>query len=420
MMIRVCKYEEYLEAYVSTGTPNAAEIERHLPFCSACRATVSALRTMTGILTVSGRQERARAFAASAVPALFHEPKDEWYRRVAEDIRFVSIEAVWAMLGEADRVSEERPRQAVSYYDLAVFVAEEIALTQAPPSEEFRVAAWKDLAWCLRRVGEYGRAEHALEKAEQACANCADRAGMLARVALSRGILYTSMERFDEALQLIGVAKDEFRRLGDAERVDMAIEQEANILIGRNDGTGALRSLMALMTEPADDHTRARRYGNLAIAFELAGSLPSARQFLRKARDIHARAGASFLLHKDSWALGRILWKEGRVDDALSTLTLAAEGFRELENVDSAVLVDLLVSEIELSSDRTTAATYDRLRTAAAYSIEKHMPESACRALLFLQQLGKVIKVAHIEYVSEFIRDLREHPHREFVPPIAA
>jgi tetratricopeptide (TPR) repeat protein len=321
------------------------------------------------------------------------------------------------MLAQGERMNRIHPGQAMDIYKLALKVIEDLAPSLPEPPHELRATVWKNIAWTLRSFGEFAEAEAALDTAEQSARACDDRGSMLARLKLSRAIHLTSLERWDEALQLVTESRATFREIGDSDRYAMTFDQEANILLYRKDGAAAVPILKRLMKETVDDETRARRSLNLAIAYELAGDLKSALSTLKKAQTLHESLGWTHELTKDRWALGRILAKAGAIDEALETLEQASLEFRGMGDADNVVAVDLERCAIEIENEQHGEATFDRLRAVASYAIEKRLPQSECRALLFLQQLGPSAKLTHIRYVKDFIADLPRHPHREFSPP---
>jgi tetratricopeptide (TPR) repeat protein/DNA-binding XRE family transcriptional regulator len=355
---------------------------------------------------------------SEAVSALFRLPESRWQGRLEEDPRLFSVASAFAMLAHAEGMMETEPRVAITCYRLVLFVVEAIAKTDPISVHELRASAWKSLGWTLRKIGDYKEAATALDQAEAAARLCANGESMLARVKLTRAILLTTTERSHEALVLVNEARATFEAIHDLERYDMAIEQEAVILLSRHDGARAIPILKRLLNKSTDEPTKARRYYNLAIASELADDLVSARKYLKKAASLAAKLGWTHALCKNRWALGRILAKAGDVDDALTTLECASAEFRALDDADSAVRVDLDRCAFEIENGRhNEEETFDRLRAITSYAIEKRLPQSECRALLFLQQLGRAAKPAHIRYVNDFIHDLAKHPHREFVAP---
>jgi tetratricopeptide (TPR) repeat protein/DNA-binding XRE family transcriptional regulator len=354
---------------------------------------------------------------SDAVSALFSQPESKWQSCLEEDPRFFSVASAFAMLAHAEGMMENEPRVAITGYRLVLFVVEEIAKTDPISVHELRASAWKSLGWTLRKIGDYKEAATALDQAEDSARLCANGESMLARVKLTRAILLTTTERWDEALVLVNEARETFEAIHDLERYDMAVEQEAVILLNRHDGARAIPILKRLLNKSTDEPTKARRYYNLAIAFELADDLVPARRYLKKAALLAAKLDWTHTLCKNRWALGRILAKAGDVDEALKTLKDASAEFRALDDADSAVRVDLDRCAFEIENGRQNEETFDRLRAIASYAIDKRLPQSECRALLFLQQLGRTAKPTHIRYVKDFIQDLSKHPHREFVAP---
>lgn len=371
-------------------------------------------KTVTSTLAPS---DADRQFAAEQVSELFRLPQSQWELRLQQEPRFLSVACAWEMLAQGERMNRIHPGKAMDIYRLALKVIEDIAAVLPEPPHELHATVWKNIAWTLRSFGEYAEAEAALDTAEQCARACADRGSMLARVKLSRAIHLTSLERWDEALQLVTESRATFRAIEDSARYAMTFDQEANILLYRQDGATAIPILKRLMKETVDDETRARRSLNLAIAYELAGDLKSALSTLKKAQALHKSLGWTHELTKDRWALGRILAKAGAIDEALETLEQASLEFREMGDADNVVAVDLERCAIEIENECHGEATFTRLRAVASYAIEKRLPQSECRALLFLQQLGPSAKLVHIRYVKDFIADLPRHPHREFFPP---
>ncbi|HEV7767949.1 MAG TPA: helix-turn-helix domain-containing protein [Thermoanaerobaculia bacterium] len=355
--------------------------------------------------------------APADVAALFQLPASEWRKRLQEEPSFFSVPSAWAMVAAAERKHRVDIREAVSRYRLALEVIEDIAPRLPQPPHELRAMVWKNIGWCLRSVGEYAEAGAALNAAEQSARFCADQGSMLARVTLTRAILLTNMERMDEALPLVHESREVFEKLGDQVRWEMTLEQEAIIRGKGRDPAGAVQILKRLLEQETDPETRACRYANLTVAFEMAGDLKSAREALEKAQALHEQLGWKLQLRTGTWHLGRILAKAGDIDEGLKLLDQASEESRLVDDPDTVVRIDLDRCGIEIGENRQTDATYERLRVIAAYAIEKRLPISQCRALLFLQELGRAANPDHIRYVNDFIQDLARNPHREFVPP---
>lgn len=395
-------------------------VEAHKRNCEDCAARASQMLIHARARAVLERKQREEQFAKAFVAELLSSSPESWNAALLANSAAASVPVAWAILAEADRLCDEHPQDAVAMYEFAVTVAEHVGTVRAIPCHELRVAAWKDLAWVLRRVGEYERATFALDQAEQAADRCADREAMRARVTLARSILLTSMQRLDEALPLLRRARATFLMVGDLDRYEMTLEQEANVLLSRKDGHAAVAILKKLVSEPTDEATKARRFANLAHAFELAGALDTARTYLRKACAIHKKQGATFLRLHDAWTMGRILAKAGAIDRSISLLRFVATGMRNLDDHDTTIMVELNLGEIEVEHQRATAATFHRLREVADYAASKCLPAAELRALSYLEQLGATVRSSQIRYVREFIAALGRNPDREFVPPLVA
>lgn len=413
-----------------------AAVASHVAECDSCRIE------LTTIQRVAAGSESSPAEQSDALPDIARrmrriaERDDAAKRRAEADVRRVlaqpsslqvstlyahSIEAspalVWRLMDEADQLLFTEPRLALPLYDLATHVADTAAGQGILLSHELRVEAWKNYAWALAFMGEYAKAEDAIFWAEDAANQCADRRHMTAIVNLTRGIQLTQMERWSEALPIVVAARQTFAELGDEPRKIKALEQEANIHVRLGNAAVAVAIHSSIVDLPGDDMTRARRYGNMALSFEAAGALWKASEMLARAKEIHAQLGMSLLLFRDTWALARILSRMRRLDEACAKFAEASAGLRSLDAGDDAIRVDLDWSEVEIEHGSATDATYSRLRAAATYSIEKGLPVAKCRALAYLQQLGRTATVTHVRFVRSFIEMFDSNPHMQFQPP---
>jgi tetratricopeptide (TPR) repeat protein len=435
-----CRPDRILRyAFGEPSEDEHAETQLHVASCVDCRDDLEAVHRIAvgatwrddspeppsspspdlieNVRAVAVRDAEERAVAATTAEWLVAMPADLRRRAVINRSSVTTPALAWAVMDAANSRLYSEPKVALGLFDVAAFIADGVSARGAMHSHELRVEAWKNYAWTLAYFGEYARAEEALDWAEDAADQCADRRHMLAIVQFARGIFLSQMERWTEALVLVIACRKTFRSLGDEVRSAKALEQEANIRMRTGDAAGAVAILSSLIDVAADDATRARRFSNIAKALEIAGVLWLAGEYVAKAQAINERLGATMNLHNNSWTLGRILAKADRIDEAVLTLDRASRGFRSLDAVDDAIRVDLDRSEIELDHRVTTDATYERLRVAAAYAVEKGLPVSKCRALEYLQHLGRAVKIEHIRFVRDFYDHVSSNPHVHFSPP---
>lgn len=327
--------------------------------------------------------DRALVCDAAQVLALFALPESRWYGKVHEDPRLLSEAAATEMLTQSESMNAVNGRVAVSRFRFTLRVIEEI---RPEPPHELRALGWKGIAWNLRSLGDYSEALAALDAAERSAELCTDRKSMLARIKLTRAIVWTTMERWDESLDLVRESRRTFREIGDEMRAVMADEQEAIVLMKLGRAMSATRILKRLLREPADDATLARRYTNLAGALDLAGDIVAARRMLKKAIALHQKLGWKQRLTMDAWMLGRLQVKEGGVEKGLVLLARVSAKSRQLDDPDTAIRVDLDRCEIEIKHRLHTAETFDRLRSVATYATENGLADSERRARVLLSR----------------------------------
>lgn len=412
-----------------------AATEEHVANCDGCRSDLAAMQRVaagadwrdesksaelpSSELIARQREvaemgEEARLAAKAFLARLLRLSPLARYVEINRDREQLTPALAWCLIDEAMGLVFSEPRTALPIIDLATYVADYVSGHGAVHSHELRVEAWKDYAWTLSFLGEYARAEAALDWAEDAASQCADRRHMLAIVHLARGIMLAQMERWSEALPLVNAARAVFAQLGDVDRATKAQEQEANIRMRIGDAEGAVAILSSIVYLPADPLTQARRFQNIAHALEMSGALWRASDFVARSRAIHSRLGVTFMLCKDTWSLARILAKTSRLDESFEQFEAARNGFLELDAVDYVIRVDLDRSEIEIDHDVATDATYARLRFAAQYAIEKTLPVAKCRALDALQQLGRAATASSVRRVRDFIDHFETNPHAVF------
>ena len=433
MTMRTCRPERLLRfAFGDPAEEERATTANHVATCVDCQSDLRTVLSIAEGVDVSeyvapthgaGHGDAVEKIRAAAIEAesraresrdlLLGLPARE---RFAATIRsgesMISAALGWLLLDAAETHIFTEPREALQIYDLTTYIADAATL-----ASELRVETWKNYAWLLAYLGEYARAEDAIFWAEDNAEQCVDRRHMLAIVHLTRGIILSQMERWREALPIVTATRKDFRELGDVDREVKASEQEANILMRLGDVGGAVAILSKVVELPADDLTRARRYGNIAHALELVGAYWSATEFLARSSEIHARVGAMLMVYRDTWEMARILAQTERLDEAGEKFSVASDGFRSLDAVDSAIRVDLDRSEFELEKRIANDATYDRLRAVATYAVEKGLPIAQCRALAYLRDLGRTAKLPHVRHVRSFILRHATHPNIEFRQP---
>lgn len=425
---RSCRPERVLRyAFGPCPDEERSEMEAHVATCESCRsdlAEVLRIKASRPDTDASPRDPfafarnaaiRGRARAERDLETLrSHSSISERLALIYRGGVLVTPALAWALVDEGTAQMRNAPREALTWMDIATLVADGASHNGA---FEVSVEAWNKKAWLLSYFGEYAQAEEALEWADAAATQCADRRHMRAIVALMRAILLSRMERWSEALPVVMAAKRDFVELADEGRRIKAIEQEANIRMKTGDAVGAIDILLPLVTLDTDAATRARYYTNLASAMQLAGRLWGAAEYITKAREIHRAIGATPAIHTNTWILARILTSADRIAEAVNHYAEACEGFRQLEAIDSAIRAELDWAEAEIRGGVATTSTYDRLRRVATYAIEKQLPVAKCCALQYLQTLERNVTAPHVQHVKDFFTAFETNPRLQFRPP---
>ena len=149
----------------------------------------------------------------------------------------------------------------------------------------------------------------------------------LAQVQIERGLM-------DAALATLHRAEENFRRQGDEAGLSRALRHRGTVLWREGEIQEAIASFSQALEHlpPEARRDRAALLNTLALA-QAAVDLPAAKEALREARRIMAEEGDRFGLATVLTNLaGFVLFRQGKLDEALRALEKAAGIFQELDN----------------------------------------------------------------------------------------
>ena len=224
---RPCRPERVLRyVFGPCSDEERAETEDHVANCSDCRSDLDAVIRVGGgfawreyeslampILDVVAKARStdasSRAQASADLTLLKSCLQEERHAIIYRGGVAITPALALVLMEEADRILFSAPRESLTWFELACLVSDSAARWGTLLAHELRVEAWKNYASLLvpRRLCF---AELALDWAEDAADQCADRRHMLTIVQLMRGIVLARMERWSEALPIVASAREAF------------------------------------------------------------------------------------------------------------------------------------------------------------------------------------------------------------------
>jgi tetratricopeptide (TPR) repeat protein len=294
-----------------------------------------------------------------------------------------------------------------------------VAAADASVSKTLAAYAWRDHAVALRLLARYEEAFAAHDRAERTLPPGERYDLPRANIVFARVGTLQDAGRLEEAMPLIRQCRRAFERYGDRRGQLFAEIGEAGLLhrTGRYGEACALgRSLLATAEELGDLNTLASIHNLIGHAAIELGDLALAESHLAEAVRLSTETGQPLQVARAEMGRGRLLIREGRIDEGIERLHRVREELFRHSLVEEAGLCGLDVVEAHLERGAPVQAE------AFARQIVREFTAARlnARAITALGYLGEAIAARKasqttVRDVGRFIRALRANPELEFV-----
>ena len=443
MMIEQHYDEEVLAAFLDEPS-EGADGDLHLGSCSLCRQTLGSLRETVDLLKdgsiwdalpiESAPRPETLAFLRSAAAVLANEDaaaeqhvalllagsREEWATRLDEHPQWQTVGLVRKLIAATDRFNFSVPLDAVEVTRLALSVAK--GLPSMTPGRQCLLAdVWREHAYALNYISAHHEALAAVDEAERALESHGtdyDRA----RILLMRAIVIRTMDRWPEAASLAGRAAEIFERFGDVRKYVSARMTEAVMLYDASLFREALDVMARL--RPHEASMDATSFGTLllsrAMTHREVGDFELAEACFVQAVRIFEQIGATALLCRAHWHLGRLLMRKAEYKRALPLLDRVRGEFRELGMPHEVAYVSVDMAECLLLLERS-AEVADLCRSAMSFfeSAALSSGKGAMTALAYLREAAASGRLSreHLSDVRGFFDVLPRQPNLVFARP---
>jgi len=443
MMIEQHYDEEVLAAFLDEPS-DAEERDLHLGACGFCRQTLGSLRETVDLLKdgsvwdarpmESAPQPETIAFLRNAAARLADEDsiaerhvalllsgsREEWALRLDGHPQWHTAGLVRKLIAATDRFNFSVPLDAVEVTRLALSVAKGLP-AETPGRRSLLADAWREHAYALNYTSAHREALEAVDQADLALGSEGtdyDRA----RVLLMRAMVIRMMDRGPEAASLAGRAAEIFERFGDVRKYVSARMTEAVMLYDASLFREALDVMVRLRPhEPSMDATA---FGTLllsrAMTHREVGDFERAETCFVQSVRIFEQIGATALLCRAHWHLGRLLMRKVEYQRALPLLDRVRGEFRELGMPHEVAYVSVDMAECLLLLERS-AEVADLCRSAMSFfeSAALSSGKGAMTALAYLREAAASGRLSreHLSDVRGFFDVLPRQPNLVFARP---
>lgn len=299
-------------------------------------------------------RERVRAARElEELLALPHEEAEGKIRRART--RFRSPSLAQLLLAEARAALPDRPRDALERAGLAERVAWRMVAQGRPlPTlqAELGMLAVAHQGNALRILDDLRGADHAFDFARGIAARegVSDPA-VLAEVDSLEGSLRRAQRRFEDAEKLLRravglavAAKDDQQLVAILLTQGVLFQQSGRL----EEALGCVEAALAVLPASASERLRLScMHNRLDYLCEL-GHSDLAAELLEEADPLYRHFVDPWTVNRHRWVLGKIAWGTGRLEEAVSHLVAARQGFASADARYDAALVSLEVAEIHL------------------------------------------------------------------------
>jgi tetratricopeptide (TPR) repeat protein len=399
-----------------------ARLDTHFALCAACRRLAQAAAEMLNLGVgseelrdqIAEAENVVRQLEASSSPRLDALAAcEEWGTN-----RFVA----GGLLERSRKHFNGDPIKALRLARAAAEIGTRIS------SAEVQFESWRDCISIYARLGRYGYAFDAIERAEQLASLVADREHAKGLVLYARAYVSCNPDvwHLGEALTAAHEAEQIFARV-DASRIRDVAELRAKIHELRGEHAAAVEIYRHLWN--------GERSASLAVNFGwclVSNDQPELAAELIMWAAPRIDKADTVLLARLAWLEGRAHAKRSRWEEARSSFSLASERYRSVPMIDSAIRVDLRRIGATVNADRDALGVYQNalndLRDLVLESSELDRREPTRRrrftveALEYAKQLGDaaVLTPDLLTYVAEYLDSLWRGPARALVRPVPA
>ena len=411
---RVRAFGEWLASGCENANRLAAEIlERPTAEWDAWLAAhpeAAGLHTLQALLDAAPGDVRALAIArlvlryAGEVAA----PPD------AELVRpFLREQALRELGRQFQACVQQNPMEALAITELAVSAAD------ASVSAPLAAYTWRDHAIALRLLARYEESFAAHDRAERILPPGERHDPARANVLFARVATLQEAGRLDEAMPLLRQCRRVFEQQGDRRGQLFADISEAVLLHRKGRYREACeigRSILPAAEELGGPSTVATIHNNIGHAAIEAGELALAKSHLSEAARLFTQIGEPLQAARAEMGRGRLLIREGRIEQGIERLHRVREEFLRHNLVEEAGLCGLDIVEAHLARGAAIEAEAFARQIVREFTAAR-LNARAITALGYLSEAITARKAseATVRDVGRFIRALRANPELEFV-----
>lgn len=437
----------YNEEVLAGMTPDAAAADLHLTSCGHCSGRLQSIDGVAGAIndsTVWDERELSeepkprtaamlRAFAARTkaedasagpiVARLLAAPAHERQQLLSANPEWRTAGVVRKILEAVDKTNFVDPKAAAEWAELASDVAELLEAKRYPfdAIAKLRATAWTERAYALFYVGSYPESLAALDHVEESLSQCAVPDHDRARALMYRAYVYRLLERYDEALTVLGRAKPLFVSFADRSGAAKTDNARAMVLISMRRFADALAILLRVAEEPAlDEESRACALHNAGECYRELSRFEDAKRAYGQAILSFETLGLIARRAIVRWSLARAILDEGNCERALSMFLDLKSEFEESGMAQDVALVSLHAADALLALHQPSQVA-DLCRSSIEYFRKAGLAysESAMTALAYLREAAEqgTITPAAVNHVRSFIEVLPKQPELLFAYP---
>jgi tetratricopeptide (TPR) repeat protein len=425
---------------------NRPGVASHLNECEQCqigfRGTVAFFEALTtqevwqaadgpfdvideerSVLEFAARCQREYLEARAALGPLLEDPVAFVRERFERHSEYATAGAVRVLSEAANTACERNPLHARRLAEAAVVIAEKLSTTDYPQDmvHSLRGLAWKECANALRFLAEYPAALDAVDRAEHEFSRNGPGAYELASLAYIRAVVFTYMDRLNEATRQAEESARISAAYGDTDAWMRARSIEAGVLFYRSkfaEAARAFEQLRAYAESNEDDLGMARHAYHMATCFLELGDAEQATPLLLDARRTFLNRDLPTWVIRTDWMLGVMTRISGRVVESVPRLRDVQKRCEALGMAEEAanITLDLIESLLIIGRVREISTLCSEVMRFFRRSGKLRQ---ALTAVAFLKEAAAHgdIRVETVQHVRSFVRRLERLPDLLFAPP---